>query len=721
MAVTSESHESEAASRDATRPRPGTRSVPAASSQGKRRALYGLNVAVAVAAAVLLVVLVNAAVDYGYRHAPPAWRSWVRYDLTATRSQTLSPQTRRVLRSLGRDVRLVAVMRVNDASAQEAADLIAEYARYSNRVDAEFIHPDRDTERLASLYSSLQGRFADEVDPLRGAVVAGLDTLDAVRGELGAMAERFFGLAESAELADGPVKDRLLVLGTGLADTHDSYTRAGEQLRANVDSALPLWDAARNDLATAFRRLDAEVLGPFRRAVRPVADSRDAPMAVRDGILELDARVQDLQARLTPAVEALLAPGGTPRYGRVVTGLSSGEAVVVLGEGRERVVPIGEMFAAAADGEEAARVFVGEDRLTGALLTMSLDRPPRVVFVRDSPVSVFGERGQYRHVAERLLRQDFELAEWSVGGGGGAGGAGGAGTENGGGSAVVPPPLPGGGSAVVWVVPPLDLQRTSAADRERVAAVLGERLAAGDGVMLTFGYDPDARVRAADPLAELAARWGVGVDRHGVVLHEDVGQDRRRRASPAAEVDRWPVASPLAGALAGRTGVFVMASPVELDAVPGVEVMPLVELASPRQWVATGLATQEAVVAAPYDPAAAADAVVIAAAAEREGDVAGGAGGVKGGGRLIAFGETHWATDNLAARNLGNSEMFINSVYWLAHLDDAIAATARTQDVRRIGPVSDDASLTLRLALLAGLPGLALGLGVAVWAVRRRG
>ncbi len=680
-------------------------------TQKKRRALYGLNVAVAVAAAVLLVVLVNAAVDYGYRHAPPAWRSWVRYDLTATRSQTLSPQTRRVLQGLGRGVRLVAVMRVNDTSAQEAADLIAEYARYSNRVEAEFIHPDRDAERLASLYSSLQGRFADEVDPLRGAVVGGLDTLDAVGGELDAVAERFFALAESAELADGPVKDRLLVLGTGLADTHDSYTRAGEQLRANVGSALPLWDAARDDLATAFRRLDAEVLQPFRRAVRPVADSRDAPMAVRDGILELDARVQGLQARLTPAVEALLGPGGTPRYGRVVAGLSSGEAVVVLGEGRERLVPIDEMFAAAVstDGEEAARVFVGEDRLTGALLTMSLERPPRVVFVRDSPVSVFGERGQYRHVAERLLRQDFELAEWSVGGGGGAGEAGG------GGSAVVPPPLPGDGSAVVWVVPPLDLQRTSGADRERVAAVLGERLAAGDGVMLTFGYDPDARVRAADPLAELAARWGVGVERHGVVLHEDVGQDRRRRASPAAEVDRWPGASPLAGALAGRRGVFVMASPVELEAVPGVEVMPLVELASPRQWVATGLATQEAVVAAAYDAGAAAEAVVIAAAAERAGDGAG------GGGRLIAFGEPHWATDNLAARNLGNSELFINSVYWLAHLDDAIAATARTQDVRRIGPVSDDASLTLRLALLAGLPGLALGLGVAVWAVRRRG
>ena len=185
---------------------PGSRGGKRDSSQrtqGRRRTLYGLNVAVAVVAAVLVVVLGNAAVDYAYRHVPPQWRSWVRYDLTATRSQTLAPQTRRILQNLGRDVRLVAVLRVDDAPSQEVADLLAEYARYSNRVSVELIHPDRDAARLAGLYDQLQERFAAELGPLREAVAGGLDTLDTVRGELDTMAERFFALADSDELADG--------------------------------------------------------------------------------------------------------------------------------------------------------------------------------------------------------------------------------------------------------------------------------------------------------------------------------------------------------------------------------------------------------------------------------------------------------------------------------------------------------------------------------------
>ena len=390
-------------------------------------------------------------------------------------------------------------------------------------------------------------------------------------------------------------------------------------------------------------------------------------MAVRNGILQLNQRVEALQATLTPAVESLLVPAGSPRYGRVVAQLAAGEAVLVLGEGRERAVPVAEMFAQTAGegGGAAGRVFVGEDRLTGALLTMGLEQPPRVVFVSDSPVSAFGERGRFRHVAERLLVQDFELAEWTVGGGGAAAGGGPGGASGGGGFA--PPPVPDDGAAVVWVVPPLDLQQTSGSDREQVAALLGRRLARGDGVLLNFVYDPEASYRSADPLAELARSWGVGVERHRVVLHESVTQDRRRRASPASEVSDWPGASPLSGAMTGRSGTFVLASPLTLDPPGGTRVSPLVSLTNPRQWLAEGLTSQDAMVAAAYDPETAADEVVIAAAAERD-----------DGGRMIVFGEPHWATDNLAARNLGNSELFITaSTGWRA---------STTRSRRRQGP-----------------------------------
>ena len=71
---------------------------PQAPSAWLRRIKYGLNVAILVFAALVIVIIIN---WIAVRNVSK-WGNWTRLDLTATREYTLSPQTRQVLNQIGR-------------------------------------------------------------------------------------------------------------------------------------------------------------------------------------------------------------------------------------------------------------------------------------------------------------------------------------------------------------------------------------------------------------------------------------------------------------------------------------------------------------------------------------------------------------------------------------------------------------------------------------------
>jgi hypothetical protein len=275
------------------------------------------------------------------------------------------------------------------------------------------------------------------------------------------------------------------------------------------------------------------------------------------------------------------------------------------------------------------------------------------------------------------------------------------------------------GATAVWVVPGLDLQRTTQADRERVAAVLKRRLAAGDGVLLNFSYDPEAEFRPTHPLMELSRAWGIDPQMGRLILRESLGPDGRPRGEAGWIIQRWPDASPLRHALAGRGVQFAGVSPLQLVDRPGVKTQPIATAGDERAWTEAGITTLPQIAAARFDAdAAAADAVIAAAAQKRA--IEGQSVPVEPG-RLMVFSERHWLSDTQAGRRLGNSELFINSVYWLAGLERAIAATPRTQDIRRIGPLTAGQTTAIRWGLLGLLPTAVLVTGTVVWWRRRRG
>ena len=103
-----------------------------------RQAVYGVNVIVAVALAAGIAIVVNVIVAQSFDKE---------FDWTAEKTFTLSEQTKKILQSLNKDVKITAFFNTDPASAhlqqqyEEAQDLLGRYQRESKLIELEFIDP----------------------------------------------------------------------------------------------------------------------------------------------------------------------------------------------------------------------------------------------------------------------------------------------------------------------------------------------------------------------------------------------------------------------------------------------------------------------------------------------------------------------------------------------------------------------------------------------------
>lgn len=88
------------------------------------------------------------------------------------------------------------------------------------------------------------------------------------------------------------------------------------------------------------------------------------------------------------------------------------------------------------------------------------------------------------------------------------------------------------------------------------------------------------------------------------------------------------------------------------------------------------------------------------------------------GGRLVVFGSSEIASDQVYSQGFG--DIFINSVDWAAKNEKAINLTVKTPIERKARPINQWATIGLFLGSVCLIPLLVIGVGVAVWASRRR-
>ena len=146
-----------------------------AETQLTRRVKYGLNVTVAIVAAILIAVLINWIGDLQY------WRT----DLTSSRRYSLSEQTIKVLGDLDNDYQIVTLLPPADSVQdprlssiiQQATDITDEYARRSNNVTVDHLSPGLQITRIEAFYESLRDRYAGKLEPVVAAIEVGRDAI----------------------------------------------------------------------------------------------------------------------------------------------------------------------------------------------------------------------------------------------------------------------------------------------------------------------------------------------------------------------------------------------------------------------------------------------------------------------------------------------------------------------------------------------------------------
>ncbi|MBX2850985.1 MAG: GldG family protein [Phycisphaeraceae bacterium] len=740
---------------------------PTAPTAAKRRSANSVMVLVSVLAAIGIAAIANYVVYWQYRGLSPEARSWVRFDLTSTRRYSLSEQSRAVLDQLDTEHRVVTMLggdTIEPAQQQRIRDLVDEYARASSSIDVQHIDLDTQTDRREALLAEMDAMFAEDTESIRQSIAEGLRLVDRYAETINKI-ESWLGT-----IIDNGVKLRpASIQNQRLADLHSQYLRLQDQAKRlkqlrddmlgsdwqkRLESPgvvtdgdgenLPDYTALMANIQQYILQLAGSTLpdtpgkaDQLRRGV--VIDNLAPPetqQTAREAQNSLAAMVQQvpeffkLVRRETDPLLNVLPP---LRY-RDARAILNDKPCVLLTSGSDaRVIPADLLFRGTGDTStsQVNDLFVGEEQLTGALISIQLEPPPLVVFIRSNiglrAVSITGSEqhrieGVYDEVTKRLLAMDFEVAEWPD-------------PVN-----TDPPPLREGQRAV-WVTLPYfrpDVNRSESLDntnKDTVAAFLQERLAKGDGamVMLYANGDTAPRLRGESPpdtLVQLLGTFGIDAQLYQSAVQlqseDDDGEDRQY--TNQFIVNQWPKSPIVGDALNGINTFFTYPIPVELTPQPHLKQTPLVEVAAPIMHVQEAAADGKTGQFTPA-PGSERQRVVIGAAVE------------KGDGRLVTIGSATWAMDevlslaalpdgtvgpNLAerpgARILypGNSDLFVNSICWLAHEEALIAASPRTQDIRRIQPMSSGALKTTRILLWAGMPAAILVLGISVGLMRRR-
>ena len=698
-----------------------------ADTQSTRRFKYGLNVAVAVAAAVALVAVIN---WIGYRQ-------FIRSDWTATRKYSLSDQTRKVLDALDVEHRIVSLLppphRVHpeDASIiRQAIDLIDEYDRRSSQVKVEHLAA-TDITAIERFHESLRSRYDQVLQPLQKSINDGLEAVKTFQKQATELIEPVGSMLEDERLPQGDLRTFTSRVQSVLRNRVSRIERNLRAIRQTLESEMPAYESAKSSLNEMLDDVQSGVFGPSIEQFKRFANDKQTTDPIKDQLLKLIEKFEAVQQDLKTARAGMNEPESVSDYENLRDQLATRESVVIVGPKEVQVIALNDLLRAPdrsqmQPGQVPELRFQGEEKLTGALMGMNMQEQPLIVFVGGGQGPSIGPGGNYQKVAQRLQNINFKVEQWNPTGG--QRGPMGRPMPPG------PPPEPKQGQKAVWIVlpspPPDPRNPMAAAGTQQLASSIQRQLDRGDGVMFLRSFNPMPFMGGGDEIAKLYEPWGITAQTDRAVLMQVSGPDRQTFPQPRFDTVQWPDATPITKAIDGMKGHFELPSPLVLGKPQqaNTEVFPLIELRSPRMWAATDLATNQQ---PKFDPSTASNSFVIGAAAQKD-DA-----------RIIVttaghdprLGYRSWASD--ATTDLGaigipgtadafgamwpaNAELFVNSIMWLAGLEELIAVSARAQDIRRVN-IKPEQIPGLRWTLMAGLPIVTFGAGIGVWRMRRKG
>ncbi len=724
-----------------------TAAEPRAAMQ--RRILYGANVALNIVLAVIVLALAVWAAD----------QIGGRWDLSSSRSNSLSPRTVKLLESLDTDIRITAlyttalkeVRKYADKHKQVVEDLLDLYETAGGgHVTVESIDPARNTQVVKALIERLAAKpeYRNEAEPHREALEGFEDLVQRIQAlsqsevtqleefaksdpklnrqrELAIIARNFRTLAdesqtileEYAELMGGDLPR----YGQAVQRARDYLTRVQQALKAAGDW-LSQQGTQLEGIPPQARQFFAEAPQRYEALLRQVQQKLEQTKDLKR--VKLEELYDSRRRGQTIVVE-------TPEKAEVLS--------------YEDVWPFRPADAPpAADGDP--RQFAGEQAISSAILKLTQKQRTAVVFVRYGGSSLLKPdmtnfnpmqpppRPPYARMAEILEKQNFLTAEWDLQ------------------KQDDPPTVEGAARYVYLVFPPRQPPRPNPMQPSPTPPISDEKKqkiydAVNQSGMAIFlaPWEPAnsfiPMARAYDFAEYLKSDWGVEVKYTHLVLEFAANPDREGLWVPTNrpptlvttrvfELTDHPISRPLRSLPAG----FVNAAPllkVPDDKLPeGVTIEPVAEAKdSENIWAVSDISRiqqdlEKNFGTRPY-PDDLRPPFSLALAVQR---------GEKQ--RLVVFGSERFFSDDVlnlsdllltggglvaAQRFPANSELLLNAIYWVTNDADRIAVGPRSGDVPRLEKLEEGPVLKFWRVFLVGIwPGLALAAGVVVALVRRR-
>ncbi|MGH7214494.1 MAG: DUF7088 domain-containing protein [Tepidisphaeraceae bacterium] len=707
-------------------------------SQKQRWVKYGANVALTI-----VVVIVLA---WGVGYLAQKYNS--RVDTTQAGLYSLKPQTVNIIKGLGQKVKIVSLYAKPqqgdaDPGAQDyagvVADLLQEYQRKGKNIEVETIDPIAEGSKVDQLIEQVKEKYGGEVKLYRQFLGDFPKTLEQIKkfaeDELAKLKTLPFDDVQDQQLQETMGLTVITVQGFPqlLERTQQLIERENKQKIPNYKGAV---ESVRGNTESLGQMLE-RVIADFGK----LKDDKKVPETIRGYMADSLPRYE-AQKKTADEVLERIKNLGELKLDELRQSLRQYNSILVMGEKEWRVLPFNEVWRAPrnlravnfdTEGEQLKRQFAGEQQVSTAIVALTTEKQPKVVFVRpggpplaSSMMSMMGRGGDapLSDLADRLRDYNFEVLEkdlsgqWAM-------------QSQMQGMPAMPEPSDDQIKDAVWIVLSYAPAMGQMGPNPLGSKVQGHLAGGGSALMLfTIG---------SDPLEAATGEWGIDVDTDAVAVHELIKTAGARSSDMIEDAQRIPFVfvgkeygdHPLVKPLASLESLLAPMLVVKTSQAQGVKTTPLLPLPTePKTWGERD-----------YRDALQGQPVEFNPKDDGAGDVPGpihaGAAAEKvdgKGARVVAIGGLEMFTNNmlsmpdrellkrgiLVARFPGNAELFTNAIYWLSRMDTMIAISPAAMEVSRIEPMSRATLLTWRVGVLVvGLPLLVLLLGAGVY-VRRR-
>jgi hypothetical protein len=721
-----------------------------ADTQAERWLKYGSNVALAS----VVVIAIAALVIYLAEWKPKQW------DTTANNQYSLKPQTIKLIEDNKQKITIVNLYTRSkppqqdetastdktsqvdlDAQATAVDDLLDEYRSRGKNITIESIDPIKDPAKVDELISQVTDqyggqvaaykKFTEDLKPVYTSIekqadgeVAKINALPRVDLKTDAANESFYLAFQSVNRIPEILKESEAAYRRALRERIPNYKAVTD----DVEQTMPELSTVLGLIIDGFKKTQADKAVPeaYRKYV---ADDLPVYVSMKKQIDDLVTREKGL---------------GELKLDTLKTALAQRNPILVRGETAWKVIPYDQVWhtdvrdgRSMPDDTPVRPRFSGEQAITTAILGLTESVKPKVCFVRSGGPPLSTDAGMYTTLGERLRAYNYDVTDKDLTGQYAMMAA----QQQ---QMAPPEPTDADIADAIWVVDGQQQRQQSpmAPTPPPIGQSVADHIAHGfhyvNGVKTPGGMAMFIPTVRGEDFTEALSPFGISVRTDVVCVHEPVGDARDvendiynlARALPFAfVVNDWGT-SPITTPVQSLPGVLVEPVPVKTTPVAGVTSTALVPIKSELPvWGETDLMTvqnpkqnKDKDVPGPFFAAASAEKtsggtrVVVFSSPQS----------FSGAGEYGQYGLADMDDPALRIRGIhapafpGDSEFFMNSIYWLGHRESMIAMSPAAMTVDRIGPMSAGVLGFWRIGiLLLAIPGLAVAIGAAVFYARR--